>query len=201
MDSQGPMIDGRSPRELFASWVEEARAETRPLPSELAGAYLVDLLAGRLRAPPPQDRDAEPTLAEAWLTARGMAGGRRAERLRAVGDHALFVAGYFGESLTRKVVGIDYYRDIGQAAYDDLSSCGAREDWIETWGGLYRELAERFGVCIEILARVGERARRDRLPDLLHLHDLWLATGSQAVRQRLLECGCLVGPVPGRSVQ
>jgi hypothetical protein len=123
------------------------------------------------------------------------------ERLRAVGDQALFVAGFFGESLARKVVGIAYYRDIGQAAYDDLSSWLCRRGWDGTWGGLYRELAERFNACLEVLATVGERARADRACDLLQLHERWLATGSEAVRLRLLERGCLVGGTPARSVQ
>jgi hypothetical protein len=192
------MIDGGSPRELFARWVAEASARTRPPPSELATAYLVDLLAGRLRAP---GAGAEATLAEAWLGARGAEGARRVERLRAVGDRALFVAGFFGESLARKVVGIAYYRDIGQAAYDDLSGWLSRQGWDGTWGGLYRELAERFNACLEVLATEGERARADRACDLLQLHDRWLATGSEAVRRRLLARGCLMGRTPARSVQ
>jgi hypothetical protein len=173
------MIDGGSPRELFARWVAEACARTRPPPSELATAYLVDLLAGRLRAP--GGAGGEATLAEALLGARGADGARRVEGLRAVGDRALFVAGFFGESLTRKVVGIAYYRDIGQAAYDDLSSWLSRRGWDGSWGG--------------------ERARADRAGDLLQLHERWLATGSEEVRRRLLARGCLVGSTPDRSVQ
>lgn len=201
MDSQGPIIDGCSPRELFARWVADACARTRPPPSDLATAYLVDLLAGRLRAPGGPGRGTEATLAEAWLEARGAEGARRVERLRSVGDGALFVAGFFGESLARKVVGIAYYRDIGQAAYDDLSSWLGRQGWDGSWGGLYRELAERFSVCLEVLATVGDRARADRVGDLLQLHERWLATGSEAVRRRLLARGCLVGRTPARSVQ
>jgi hypothetical protein len=201
LDSHGSRIEAGSPRELFARWVAEACARTRPAPSDLAAAYLVDLLAGRLRAPAGPTRETEATLAEAWLIARGAEGARRVERLRAVGDHALFVAGFFGESLTRKVVGIAYYRDIGQAAYDDLSSWLTRGSWDGTWGGLYRELAERFTACLEVLASVGERARSDRASDLLHLHERWLATGSETVRRRLLARGCLVGPASTRSIQ
>jgi hypothetical protein len=202
MSQPSPLIDGCTPRELFAAWVEEARAETQPPPTELAGAYLVDLLSERLRAR--GGRAAEPTLAEAWLTARGAEGALRVERLRAVGDRALFVAGFFGESLTRKVVGIDYYRDIGQAAYGDLSCWLARQATPSGdggWGGLFGELADRFADCIELLATVSDRARVDGVGDVLHLYERWLATGSEQVRRRLARLGCVVGPGERRRLQ
>ena len=199
MERPSPLIDGRSPREIFAGWVGEALADTRPPPTDLAASYLVDLLLEQMRAPVPagRARAGEPTLAEAWLTARLAEGALRLERLRAVGDRALFVAGFFGESLTRKVVGIDYYRDIGQAAYGDLSS------WLARHGarGVYAELAERFADCLEVLAGVSERARSDGVSDVLHLYERWLATGSERVRARLARLGCVVGPAPERILQ
>jgi len=195
MAPPGPRIDGRSPRELFSTWVTEALAGAQPPPSPLATAYLVDLLADRLRAPPPDDGP-EPSLAEAWLRARGAAGARRAAGLRAVGDRALSVAGFFGESLTRRVVGVGYYRDIGQAAYGDLSAWLARPAWDDVWRSLYAELAERFADCLEILAAVSERSRAGGLDGLLHLYERWLATGSPALRRRLAAQGCVVGPTP-----
>jgi hypothetical protein len=211
MASTGPLIDGRSPRALFSDWVEEALAGTRPPPSGLAAAYLTDLLADRLRAGPGaragRAREGEPTLAEAWLAARGSEGPRRAEGLRAVGDRALFVAGFFGESLTRKVVGVAYYRDIGQAAYGDLSAwlersaraAGAGVD--EAWGRLYAELAERFGDLLDVLATVGDRTRAGAVGEVLHLYERWLATGSEPVRRRLLALGCAVDALPAPRLQ
>jgi len=201
----GPLIDGRSARELFSTWVEEALAEARPPPSPPTAAYLVDLLAERLRADAAPG-EAEPTLAEAWLRARECEGARRAQGLRAVGDRALFVAGFFGESLTRKVVGVGYYRDIGSAAYGDLSAhlgrpAGAGASWDVAWRDLYAELAERFGDCLEVLGAVADRARSGRMGDVLHLYDRWLATGSPRVARRLAALGCVVGSLPRASLQ
>jgi hypothetical protein len=199
------MIEAGRPRELFAAWVGDALANTRPPPSGLAAAYLVDLLAGRVRAAatadpagPSQDPEAT-TLAEAWLRARVADGAARLSGLRAVGDRALFVAGFFGPSLKRTVVGIDYYRDIGQAAYGDLSARLSGGDG--QFARLYRELAERFGDCIAVLARVGDRARPAGEDDLLHLHERWLATGDETARRSLLAHGCLVADRGGRNVQ
>jgi len=198
MAPPGPLIDGRSPRELFSAWVEEALAEAHPPPSPWTAAYLVELLAERLRSDA-APAEAEPTLAEAWLRAREAAGARRAEGLRAVGDRALFVAGFFGESLTRKVVGVGYYRDIGSAAYGDLSAQLGRPaavgaGWDGAWRDLYAELAERFGDCLEVLGVVAARARSGRAGDVLHLYERWLATGSPRVVRQLAALGCVVGP-------
>jgi hypothetical protein len=209
MASSGPLIDGRSPRALFSDWVGEALAETDPPPSPWTAAYLVDLLAERLRTDAAA-AEAESTLAEAWLRAREAAGALRARGLRAVGDRALFVAGFFGESLTRKVVGVAYYRDIGSAAYGDLSvqlgrpsgggagpagsGGGGGQGWEGGWHALYAELAERFGDCLEVLGAVADRARTGRMGDVLFLYDRWLATGSPRVARRLADLGCVVGP-------
>lgn len=208
MASQGPLIDGRSPRELFSAWVEEALADARPAPSPWTAAYLVHLLADRLRTGEPSD-GTEPTLAEAWLQARASAGASRARGLRAVGDRALFVAGYFGESLSRRVVGIGYYRDIGSAAYGDLSAhLGSPQPGASppgsaaaSWGDLYGELAERFGDCLEVLGAVADRARAGRVGDVLHLYERWLATGSPRLARRLAALGCVVASLPRDRLQ
>lgn len=196
MEPPGPVIEDGRPRELFASWVDEALAATRPPPSALAAAYLVDLLAEQVRAAGPS-AEAAPTLAEAWLKARAAEGSERLQGLRAVGDRALFVAGFFGASLTRRMVGIDYYRDIGQAAYGDLQSALSANGF----GALYGELAARFGDCLGVLAAIGRRARPDGVEGLLHLYDRWLSTGQEEDRRALLARGCFLGPLRDRSVQ
>jgi len=195
MAPPAPRIDGRSPREIFSTWVAEALAGARPPPSPLATAYLVDLLADQLRVPKGPGGP-EPSLAESWLIARGAEGATRAAGLRAVGDRALFVAGFFGPSLTRRVVGIGYYRDIGQAAYGDLSEWLAHPSWDGVWRNLYAELAERFSDCLEILAAVSERSSGGGLGGVLHLYERWLASGSPALRRRLAAQGCTVGASP-----
>ena len=141
--------------------------------------------------------EAAPTLAEAWLKARAAEGSERLQGLRAVGDRALFVAGFFGASLTRRMVGIDYYRDIGQAAYGDLQSALSANGF----GALYGELAARFGDCLGVLAAIGRRARPDGVEGLLHLYDRWLSTGQEEDRRALLARGCFLGPLRDRSVQ
>ena len=81
-------------------------------------------------------------------------------RLRGVGDHALFVAGFFGESLeTSSAVGLDYYGEIGSAAYADLSASLTPRERAMGFGGLFGELAADFSGFVEVLAEVGGQTR------------------------------------------
>jgi hypothetical protein len=71
--------------------------------------------------------------------------------LRRLGDIALFIAGMFSPSLKRKVVGVDYYINMGGGAYDwlsdSLASTGDRSlDW-----KTFRELAENFQDMVFVL--------------------------------------------------
>ena len=46
--------------------------------------------------------------------------------LRRVGDTSLFVAGFLGDGFARKLIDVDYYIDMGGAAYGRLSRQRAR---------------------------------------------------------------------------
>lgn len=190
MDDSGTaksaQIERTSPREVFARLVAGALGKAGIEPSSMATAYLVELLDERIRAPEP---DSVETLATELLTAQQDCGAVRIRRMRDLGDRALFVAGFFGDSLARKVVDIDYYQQIGRTAYGDvatgLSNCGTTRGWT----GLYRELAGRFGDFVDVLAEVGDQSRPKRPQDLLRLYERYLLTGSERDRQKLIQSG------------
>jgi hypothetical protein len=185
------LIERKTPRAVFAELVSSALWETRVQPSPMAIAYLIELLDSRVRAAEPVGDDAaeETTLAESLLVARLHAGVARLRRLRNLGDRALFVAGFFGDSLSRSVVDIDYYGDVGRAAYASLAESLARQVGERTWTGLYIELSHRFGEFVDVLAEVGDRTRAGRSEDLLRLYERYLRTGSPRDRGRLLRLG------------
>lgn len=190
-----PLIDRRSPRAVFAGLVAEALSAASAAVSPMATAYLVDLLGSRV--PAPGDDGEPPTLAEAWLAAATAGGGVRLARLRDLGDRALFVSGYFGESLHRSLVGGRYYRDMGRNAYAALAtSLGALPE--PAWPQLFEELADRFRELVAVLAEVSDRVYRDRPERLLALYARYLATGSPGVRARLLRAGCALPEGDGR---
>ena len=188
-DSRTDPLPQASTRELFDELVAEAGSELGCQPSPLATGYLVDLLDTRVRtARPPSGAAKLPeTLAESLVDALLADGSARIARLRALGDRALFDAGFFGDSLNRKAVGVAYYSEIGTTAYSRLSR--------GTGSGLFYELASRFGDYVDLLAGVGERARGACSVDLLRLYDRYQETGSPRDRSRLMRHGMiLTGP-------
>lgn len=75
----------------------------------------------------------------------------RRQMLRRLGDIALFIAGVFGPSLERKVVGVDYYVSMGGGAYDWLSDSLARSQVDAMHSQTFAELAGRFAALVEAL--------------------------------------------------
>ena len=196
-----------STRDLFRALVGEAREELGQRPSPLATGYVVDLLDARVRctgaaADASGTETAPATLAEGLIEALLVEGSSRWSRLRALGDRALFDAGFFGESLRRRAVGIDYYSDIGRTAYLRLSAVrdpgAAARLGRRASPDLFHELAQHFADFVELLAEVAARARGRKQVDLLRLYDRYRETGSSRDRDRLLRHGLIL---PGGSVQ
>lgn len=181
------VIDRASPRAVFAEWVGEALARSRVQPSPMAVAYLIELLAERVRAPAAPA--AEPTLAETLLRSRALGGARRLESLRGLGDRALFVCGFFAESLEGRPVGPAYYRDMGRMAYASLASAlsGGRDG--RAWPRLFGELADGFREFAGVLSEVGDRACPGGPERLLRLTARYLESGRESDRRRLMRRG------------
>ncbi len=192
-------IDRAEPRGLFAELVAGALEATRVDPSPLVTAYLIGLLDAQVRlAPLARDADgAEQTLAEGLLAARRERGETRRRRLRNLGDRALFVSGFFGDSLTRRLCGISYYEQAGRMAYAGLSGELTQHLAAQAWAGLFEELADRFDDFAEVLTEVGDRTRliqNDGLDGLGWLAQRYLELGHERDRRRLARRGLAVLP-------
>jgi hypothetical protein len=111
----------------------------------------------------------------------------RVKNLKQVGDTSLYVTGFFAESLERKIVGVDYYMDLGQAAYRELSRHLASSSVAE----VYDELAGRFPTFVDVLAEV--RRNVDFVGhDVVKLYEEWTRTRSEWIERRLAKLGVLV---------
>ncbi|MGE0616280.1 MAG: hypothetical protein AB7P04_11630 [Bacteriovoracia bacterium] len=117
---------------------------------------------------------------------------RTAQRLmfRHVGDISLYVAGFFQESLHRKLVDIGYYIDIGGTAYQKVAD--QADDRANRT--MYAQLSEQFGKCVDVLAEVSEKTTLKSETNLLRLYDNWVRTGSERTA-RILE-GAGIIPTP-----
>ena len=113
----------------------------------------------------------------------------RSYLLQRIGDVALFLAGFFADGLAGKAVDVDYYIHMGGTAYGSLS-----EEIRSTFRGrafapVYKELADKFQVLVDVLNEVADGAKKSSDIDLLRAYEVWLKTGSHRARALLRQSG------------
>jgi len=107
--------------EFFKEEVESAMARQHLRTSEWTSYYVVKLLAGYVAAGhDDQTFDGQP-LGLRLAHALQSEGAAQREGLRSVGDASLFVAGFFSDSLNRRLVDCEYYIALGANAYGRLA--------------------------------------------------------------------------------
>jgi hypothetical protein len=190
-------IDRGLPRALFADLLAGALGKARLRPSPMAIAYLVELLDERVLVNG-TGLEGEQALAEALLGAQREHGVDRIQRMRGLGDHALFVSGFLADSLLGSAVDSSYYRQIGCNAYGDVVSGLRGRGESGSWTRLYRELIAGFAGFTDVLAEVGDQTRPGRPKNWLGVYERYLRTGSARDRELLLRAGYLS---PDRSGQ
>jgi len=113
----------------------------------------------------------------------------RNQLLQRIGDVALFVAGFFADSLARRAVDIDYYINMGGNAYGSLS-----EEVRGTFRGnavahVYHELAIKFQSLVDVLNEVADGPDGGAGSDLIRTFEVWRRTGSRRAERLLREQG------------
>ena len=130
------------------------------------------------------------TLAETYMLAQNADAATRNEMLRKLGDRTLYISGFFGDSLSRKIVDIDYYAEIGGAAYASLAHC-TRED---TLAKVYATFSRQFLDFVEVLTYISQHSFIKSDESILRLYDRYLRTGSELAREKLVEMGVMTLP-------
>ncbi|HEX9289859.1 MAG TPA: hypothetical protein VF904_10065 [Anaeromyxobacteraceae bacterium] len=191
------ILVGKSAQEFFKDLVSDALAHRRLRIQEATEFYLVNLLAQYLEREAlfgGNDVQPEPL---ALILKAALEGDREARwrNLKRLGDTSLFVSGFFGDSIARSLVDVDYYIAMGERAYDALSGeprgpSGAQE--------LFGELAGRFPQFVDLFAEIAELSELRSNRGLLRLYERFLLTGSERVAQRLRERGVALFAGPGR---
>lgn len=97
--------------------VSEAEAATQLVLNENTESYLVFLLQRFAHAP----QLAESILALDFLESMAAFGKKQIEKLTVVGDKSLLLCGLFPGVVERRNVQLDYYVDMGKAAYLSVS--------------------------------------------------------------------------------
>src|SRR6185436_1868498 len=101
------------------------------------------------------------------------------------------------DGFARKLVDVDYYIDMGGAAYGRLSAntplnarpCSVRGTLQgRALSGVFAELAEKFREFVDVLTEIRASGSAAAL-DVLRLYEVWLKTGSRRAANLLREQG------------
>ncbi|MGE4232232.1 MAG: hypothetical protein AB7F43_02785 [Bacteriovoracia bacterium] len=113
--------------------------------------------------------------------------GKKIYGLQRLGDISLYTAGFFGESLSRKVVDIDYYIGMGKNAYGNLAQLHVEK----TFQKVFTDLSERFHKFVDVLGEISQAANLNDAKDILRLYEVWLKTRSERAEKSLKEIGII----------
>jgi len=175
--------------EFFRTQLERAMEHQKVTTSAFTEFYLVNLLVSGVRGeplPPPEPGYDETPLALLYARALEASVAERARLLRAMGDTALFMSGFFADSLIGKLNDLAYYRAMGGQAYARLGRETGGSDYGPT---VFRELAGRFTAFADLLAEVSESSRFRTNRSILALYERWIQTGSRRAASLLAERG------------
>jgi len=195
------LVREESPMEFFKEQLERAMEHQKVNTSAFTEHYLVSLLAGCVRGdglPAPDPGYDEMPLALLYVQALQSSRYERARLLRTMGDTALFVSGFFADSLNRTLVGLSYYRAMGGEAYARLSR--EERSLMGYQAGVFEELSGRFTEFADVISEVSEASRLVSDRSVLQLYERWVQTGSRRSAVLLAERGIApVGPGDGRA--
>jgi hypothetical protein len=175
---ESALVSHETPMEFFREQLARAMEHQRVSISAFTEWYLVNLLAACVRGdalPQPEPGYDETPLALLYVRAMQASRAERGRLLRALGDTALFVSGFFGDSLPRHLVDLQYYRALGGRAYARLGV----EDATVMAPQVFQELGERFMEFADLLQEVSDASRLCAPMSTVKLYERWLETGSR----------------------
>ncbi len=186
-----------SPEQHFTEVLQEACKQRKIKSFPLMDTYLIHLLkhyldSKNLFTPFRDDAAEKPpeTLAEMYLLAVNSQSPKNREIMKILADRTLYLSGFFGDSLHRKVIDIDYYADIGSAAYSNLAAW-TKEDTVSS---IYKTFSMRFFDYVEILSYISEKSSIQTDQNVLRLYERYIKTGSAQAREKLTAMGIATLP-------
>lgn len=188
MPERGSIIESH-PAEFFRGLVQDAMRAQGVTAGGETEFYLVQLLHHHLRM---RAELLDRPLALEFLEASSAGGVERFQRLKLVGDTALFVAGLFADCLERSVVQPTYYIELGALAYRRVAGIGSprvRE--------MFAELAMQFLDLVRVLGEISNRELFASDRDTLRIYRRWLLTRGAQDASLLVARGLIPGEPTG----
>lgn len=193
MGGKGCLTLVSQPQDYFRELVTEALGSQKVATAPETEFYLVNLLNQFMTTDRLYARDGEGVAKEEPLALmikeaiEHPVPQEQGALFRHVGDVSLYTAGFFQDSLSRKLVDVDYYIGMGGTAYRQVA-VRSQDDLMRA---LYEELAHKFGAFVEVFAEISDKTTPKTEKDLLRMYDLWLRTRSERAAKALQEAGIL----------
>ena len=163
---------------FITSLEESARYQNLNLPN-FVKLYLVTLLIGLAISENKIRYDLSKKLFDLYAEASSANNSfQRIEKFKSIGDISMIKLGFFPESISKKIVGPSYYRDMGTSAYYTVFRNNQKP--------VYKDLSDLYDLCIDVLHGVKNMANND---DIVELYEFWNVTDSRFAKRRLTQLG------------
>ncbi len=178
--------------EFFRSTVRTILDDRKVQVQETTEFYVVNLLTQAVNS---SQENADPNYFDeplAILFGKAFSTANQNERyslLKHLGDQSLFVSGFFGDSLKRKIIDVDYYISMGSQAYGCLSGISKKQIEKDFFSTTFDELSGKFTAFVDLFSEIAEKANMTSNQDVLKLYEKWLYTKSKNLLEKLQKMG------------
>lgn len=193
-ESRHRVVRVRNLQDYFRTSIEDVVARQRVDIDPHASHYVVNMLSLFSRSDELYEDDGEcyglrPLALMLADAASADTTEQRSQLLQRIGDVALFISGFFADGLATKAVDIDYYIHMGGNAYGSLSDEVRGTFRGNAFADVYRELAAKFQILVDVLNEISEGAQASSNTDLLRTYEVWRKTGSRRAEALLKQGG------------
>ncbi len=182
-------------RDFFRKEVSKALETLKVETSDMTTFYLVNLLAEFGDTDELYD-EADRPLALIYAKAMEKTGPDRFRILKKLGDFALYMSGYFPDSLKGKAVDVDYYIAMGSNAYGTVSNILRTQPRGDVFGPVFTDLSGKFPSYVDVLAEVSDSTTQASEPDLMRIYEIWVRTKSKRCESLLRRMGMNLEALP-----
>jgi hypothetical protein len=187
------LVMSGSLKEFFRLLLGEVVQRQRVSLGEITEFYVVNLLSEYAAAEKlftaelDGKKDAEP-LALLYTRALQQEREQRIRTLKQLGDQSLYTAGFFRQSLEDRVVGPDYYMQMGRKAYAAIADLAPSN----TFSSVYLELDQKFASLVDVLKEIAARGQVASGPrGQMQVFEAWSKTGDSHLESVLIDAGML----------
>ena len=181
-------------REHFSAALALAARNQDVALRDITASYLVNLLTdycdcSALAAITDSNRQIKPLAVLYGEALEAPTSAHRRRTLQKLGDLALFIAGIFSDSLQRKLVDVDYYIGMGEAAYCSIYDSLQVDTRARSVNTVFADLSAKFPLLVDLLTEISEMSGLKSRSDMLRTYELWQKTGSERARKQLQRAG------------